>query len=422
MTARTSNNEPIIQVRNVSKQYNVGMDRTYKTISESFTNAIRSPIKSLQRIGYQHDTFWALKDINFEVDQGEVVGIIGRNGAGKSTLLKILSRITTPTEGEIRLRGRIGSLLEVGTGFHPELTGRENIYFNGAILGMKKMEIDDKFDEIVKFSGVDKFLDTPVKRYSSGMKVRLAFSVAAHLEPEILLVDEVLAVGDASFQKKCLGKMGAISEEGKTVIFVSHNMNAISRLCERVILVKNGKVEMDGIATEVINEYMRSVINEEHSFSQPENPDLPICLLEAKVYAEDSKIQSTFPRNKDVVFELKYKVNHLISDIHVYSNIFSIDGNVVFGTSDADLNPERFNERKPGIYKCKFKIPKNLLNDNLYTASFSLGIPYKHNYQENNHILSFRISDIGSEEKYIHQPRSGMIYLDIPWYYEESKL
>ena len=168
MTATKRNEEPIIQVRNISKQYNIGMDRTYKTFSESFTNAVRSPVKTLKSIGSQHDTFWALKDINFEVEQGEVVGIIGRNGAGKSTLLKILSRITTPTEGEIRLKGRVGSLLEVGTGFHPELTGRENIYFNGAILGMKKKEIDDKFDEIVKFSGVEKFLDTPVKRYSSG--------------------------------------------------------------------------------------------------------------------------------------------------------------------------------------------------------------------------------------------------------------
>ena len=208
MTAKSRKEEPIIQVKHISKHYNIGIDKTYKTLSGSITDAVRSPVQTLKGIGKQHDSFWALKDINFEVNRGEVLGIIGRNGAGKSTLLKILSRITSPTEGEIHLRGRVGSLLEVGTGFHPELTGRENIYFNGAILGMKKREIDDKFDEIVKFSGVEKFLDTPVKRYSSGMQVRLAFSVAANLDPEILVVDEVLAVGDARFQKKCLGKMG----------------------------------------------------------------------------------------------------------------------------------------------------------------------------------------------------------------------
>ena len=259
MTAITRNEDPIIQVRNISKQYNIGMDRTYKTFSESFTNVLKSPIKSLRSIGYQHDTFWALKDINFNVNRGEVVGIIGRNGAGKSTLLKILSRITAPTEGEIHLKGRVGSLLEVGTGFHPELTGRENIYFNGAILGMKKKEIDDKFDEIVKFSGVEKFLDTPVKRYSSGMQVRLAFSVAANLEPEILLIDEVLAVGDAAFQKKCLGKMGEVAESGRTVLFVSHNMGAVSSLCERGILLSKGKVEKSGDIESVVSYYIRNM-------------------------------------------------------------------------------------------------------------------------------------------------------------------
>jgi len=263
MTMGTSNKETIIEVKNISKQYNIGMDRTYKTFAESFTNVLKSPIKSLRSIGYQHDTFCALKDINFNVNRGEVVGIIGRNGAGKSTLLKILSRITTPTEGEIRLKGRVGSLLEVGTGFHPELTGRENIYFNGAILGMKKKEIDDKFDEIVTFSGVDKFLDTPVKRYSSGMQVRLAFSVAANLEPEILLVDEVLAVGDASFQKKCLGKMGEVAEGGRTVLFVSHNMGAITNLCTRCLAIESGSVHMNGETEEVVSSYLEKILPKE---------------------------------------------------------------------------------------------------------------------------------------------------------------
>ena len=196
-------NTPIIQVKHLSKRYQIGMDRTYKTFCENFTDTIKSPLKRLKSFNRQEETFWALKDINFEVFPGEVVGIIGRNGAGKTTLLKILSRITHPTEGEVILKGRVASLLEVGTGFHPELTGRENIYFNGAILGMTKQEIEDKFDEIVEFSGVKEFLDTPLKKFSSGMQVRLAFSVAAHLNPEILLVDEVLAVADFQFQKKC---------------------------------------------------------------------------------------------------------------------------------------------------------------------------------------------------------------------------
>lgn len=257
MTSRKE--KPIIEVKNLSKEYRIGMDRTYKRFTESFTNAVRHPIRTLRGLTEPKDTFWALKDINFEVERGEVLGIIGRNGAGKSTLLKILSRITYPTEGEIVMRGRVGSLLEVGTGFHPELTGRENIYFNGAILGMKKREIEEKFDEIVKFSGVEKFLDTPVKRYSSGMQVRLAFSVAAHLDPEILLVDEVLAVGDAEFQKKCLGKMGEVASEGRTVLFVSHNLGAIQGLCSRVIVLNSGRALGSYSTSRGIEIYLNSV-------------------------------------------------------------------------------------------------------------------------------------------------------------------
>jgi lipopolysaccharide transport system ATP-binding protein len=251
------NKTPIIQVKHLSKRYQIGMDRTYKTFCESITDTIKSPLKRLKSFSRQEEVFWALKDINFEVFPGEVVGIIGRNGAGKTTLLKILSRITHPTEGEITLRGRVASLLEVGTGFHPELTGRENIYFNGAILGMTKQEIEDKFDEIVAFSGVKDFLDTPLKRYSSGMQVRLAFAVAAHLEPEILVVDEVLAVGDVAFQKKCLGKMKDVSESGRTVLFVSHNMDAVASLCARALLLNEGMIVKSGPTVDVIQSYLQ---------------------------------------------------------------------------------------------------------------------------------------------------------------------
>lgn len=250
---------PIIRAEGLSKQYQIGArEEGYSTLRETIVRTVSAPLKRLRR-GRERsadELIWALKDVSFEVAPQEVVGIIGRNGAGKSTLLKILSRITKPTVGEVDLYGRVGSLLEVGTGFHPELTGRENIYLNGAILGMKRAEIEQKFDEIVAFAEVEKFLDTPVKRYSSGMYVRLAFAVAAHLEPEILIVDEVLAVGDANFQKKCLGKMGEVAKEGRTVLFVSHNMIAVKSLCSRAMLLEGGRLTHQGSVDKVVDVYL----------------------------------------------------------------------------------------------------------------------------------------------------------------------
>jgi len=250
-----------IRVAGLGKQYQIGGDRKpYKTIRESITDMVLDPLRRL-RAGLSADAlngehaFWALKDVSFEVNRGEVVGIIGRNGAGKSTLLKILSRITEPTEGEVEIVGRVGSLLEVGTGFHPELTGRENVYLNGAILGMKRSEINRRFDEIVAFSEIERFLETPVKHYSSGMYTRLAFAVAAHLEPEILMVDEVLAVGDAAFQKKCLGKMGDVAKAGRTVLFVSHNLAAILALSTRAVLIDKGRITRSGTPTDIVQRY-----------------------------------------------------------------------------------------------------------------------------------------------------------------------
>ncbi len=252
---------PIIEVKNLGKQYRIGERQPYLALRDVLVNIAKSPSRWLRgkrsNLVTSKNDFWALKDINFNLEKGDVLGIIGRNGAGKSTLLKILSQITPPTTGEIRLYGRVGSLLEVGTGFHPELTGRENIYLNGAILGMRKKEIDKKFNDIVAFSGVEKFLDTPVKRYSSGMYVRLAFAVAAHLEPDILIVDEVLAVGDIEFQKKCLGKMKEVTNrEGRTVIFVSHNMGAVRALCNKCILLEDGQIKAVGETGKIIDQYM----------------------------------------------------------------------------------------------------------------------------------------------------------------------
>src|SRR5262245_48262079 len=263
-----------IQVDNLSKLYRIAAQRqSYNTLRDTLADGFKSffrpngqratlsPLHSTlkSKLSAQYDTFWALRDVSFEVKRGDVLGIIGRNGAGKSTLLKILSRVTRPTQGRAKINGRVGSLLEVGTGFHPELTGRENIYLNGAVLGMTRTEIQQKFHEIVEFAEIEQFLDTPVKRYSSGMYMRLAFAVAAHLEPEILLVDEVLAVGDAAFQKKCLGKMGEVAKEGRTVLFVSHNMAAVQALCQRGIFLRHGTVWKDASATEAIGTYLQTL-------------------------------------------------------------------------------------------------------------------------------------------------------------------
>ena len=268
-----------IRVDNLGKQYHIGQRERYHSLRDSLARTLSAPArwlgsafsskhKTSHSDGQDADTFWALKDVSFEVKRGEVVGVIGRNGAGKSTLLKILSRITEPTTGQIEIRGRVGSLLEVGTGFHPELTGRENIYLNGAILGMKRVEITRKFDEIVEFSEIEKFLDTPVKHYSSGMYMRLAFAVAAHLEPEILIVDEVLAVGDAQFQKKCLGKMDEVAGSGRTVFFVSHNMAAVQSLCEKVIRLQGGLLRGFGTTNREIEVYLEDI----HSYMVTEGP------------------------------------------------------------------------------------------------------------------------------------------------------
>ena len=271
----------VIKVENLSKQYRIGERLGYRTFRETLVDLAKAPLRRFLALDSQHathntqsDTIWALKDVSFQVQQGEVVGIIGRNGAGKSTLLKILSKITEPTEGRVELRGRVGSLLEIGTGFHQELTGHENIYLYGAILGMDRWEVTRKFDEIVAFAELEKFVETPVKRYSSGMYMRLAFAVAAHLETEILLVDEVLAVGDIAFQKKCLGKMGDVSKEGRTVLFVSHNMAAVKALCVHGILLENGQISQFEEIGSIVNTYMHQIV---HENSDGMNGIYPIC-------------------------------------------------------------------------------------------------------------------------------------------------
>jgi len=302
----------VITAEGIGKAYRLGVQESRQDMREQIMTFLRTPLKRLRKFNEDwsdgEDTFWALKDVNFEVKEGEVVGIIGRNGAGKSTLLKVLSRITEPTEGEARMKGRVSSLLEVGTGFHPELTGRENIFLNGAILGMKRGEIKKKFDQIVDFSEVAKFLDTPVKRYSSGMYVRLAFAVAAHLEPEIMIVDEVLAVGDAAFQKKCLGKMGDVVKEGRTILFVSHSMDAVASLCGTVMVVNGGRCGPRVATDEGIKQYL-GLVGDTSSLPLAEKPRTQ-HKKRAPIFTGLKMSNNVIPAGGGITFEVE------ISDLH----------------------------------------------------------------------------------------------------------
>jgi lipopolysaccharide transport system ATP-binding protein len=367
-----------VRVEHLSKQYMLGGQRAaYQTFREALIETAAAPLRWLKGGVREQHTFWALNDVSLEIKQGEAVGIIGRNGAGKSTLLKILSSITTPTRGRVELYGRVGSLLEVGTGFHPELTGRENIFLNGAILGMSRSEILRKFDEIVAFSEVEKFLDTPVKHYSSGMYIRLAFAVAAHLEPEILVVDEVLAVGDADFQKKCLGKMSDVAHEGRTVLFVSHNMAAVTRLCERVILLFKGTVEADGISSDVVTRYLTSstgsmAVREWHDIKDA--PGSNVAKLRAvRVCNENGIPSSSLDIRKPVRIEMEFDVleggHKLTPNFHLYNG----EGICVFVTTDQDPT-WKGTPRGPGRYKSTVWIPGNFLAEGTMTLWAALSV------------------------------------------------
>jgi len=373
-----------IKVENLSKKYIIRHEKksgNYETFSDTLiqgskniANKIRHPFSGSHTNRQTQEEFWALKDINFEVNQGDKVGIIGRNGAGKSTLLKVLSRITEPTSGKIHINGRIASLLEVGTGFHPELTGRENIYLNGAILGMSRREIKAKFDEIVAFAEVDKFLDTPVKRYSSGMYVRLAFSVAAHLEPEILVVDEVLAVGDAEFQKKCLGKMGEVSEKGRTILFVSHNMTAIRQLCNKGILLNGGVIVDKGSSEDICDKYLKLNIARDDTDSikrQLENldEDEAFSLVSIKLSQSPDFVENGKPLEIDIGYLVKIDTLGL----RVYIELKDQNNNLIF-RSFHDENNEEIPLLKKGYYKSSITIPQGILAPTNYTISIHSGI------------------------------------------------
>lgn len=358
---------PIIKVENLGKQYRIGARQVpYETLRESLTGAMRAPLNRFRRnVPSTESTIWALKNVSFEVKPGEVVGIIGRNGAGKSTLLKVLSRITEPTTGGIDLYGRVASLLEVGTGFHSELSGRENIYLNGAILGMSRAEIKRKFDEIVAFAEVEKFLDTPVKHYSSGMYMRLAFAVAAHMESEILLVDEVLAVGDADFQKRCLGKMEEVGSQGRTVLFVSHSMPMILRLCQRVVLLAQGKVIADGTPHDVTREYLHSDAGSPAARVWPNRDEAPgdsvARLHKVRVLDDQGEVSEVLDIRKPVSIEVEYwNLQHALRPT-ISMHLINEDGITLLCTNDWSNRHWWNTSRTPGLVRATCKVPGNFL-------------------------------------------------------------
>jgi lipopolysaccharide transport system ATP-binding protein len=429
--------KPIVEVQNLSKLYrlgNVGATSLRESLEQLLLRRRRNgkhPAAAPnavpdERAGPEPDTFWALQDVSFSVQPGAVVGIVGRNGAGKSTLLKILSRITEPTSGQAILRGRVVSLLEVGTGFHQELTGRENIFLNGAILGMKRTEIVAKFDEIVDFAEVGKFIDTPVKRYSSGMFVRLAFAVAAHLEPEILLIDEVLAVGDAGFQKKCLGKMGEVaSQHGRTVFFVSHNMGAVRSLCESAMLIDGGRLTMRGKPSEIISHYLSATVADEEETqglvawpgdNAPGNDE--ICLRHIRLTGAQGLTQAVFEADKPVLVEIEYEVKRKLRGMRFQLSLLTQEGETAFAATDHLYQPEL---QLPGRYKTVCEIPARLLNRRTYVIAVGCAIPGERWLIPDCEYLSFSVSGSGNQASHFPESWPGTLCPAIEWKVEQCE-
>ena len=415
--------KPVIQVENLSKAYQIGQIGTgtiSRDLERFWVTKILGKEDPFLKIGETNDRstkgtsniVWSLKDINFEINQGDAVGIIGKNGAGKSTLLKLLSRVTSPTNGEIKVKGRIASLLEVGTGFHPELSGRENIYLNGAILGMRKKEITRKLDEIIDFSGVERYIDTPVKRYSSGMYVRLAFAVAAHLESEILIVDEVLAVGDAEFQKKCLGKMGDISKgEGRTVLFVSHNMGAVRTLCSKGIVLQNGIMGFQGDVNECINNYIYGNNSYDSIFYRNNNPNQS-DILEVKIKNNKSNIINIFDFDQSIILEFKVRIEPK------YANCvlgFRIKDQMERNIFSSQFDFASLKIVKEENFILSVTIPPNILVPNKYSPIIALHLPNIEiiKYIENE--IYFQIEETGSEFLQYSGTDYGCVFVKCNW-------
>lgn len=417
-----------IIVNGIGKRYKIGaFQERQDTLRDLIVNQA-SRVGSWFKGGApnrRYENIWALRDVSFEVKQGQALGIIGRNGAGKSTLLKILSRVTDPTEGYGELRGRVGSLLEVGTGFHPELTGRENIFLNGAILGMQKKEIAARFDEIVAFSEVDKFIDTPVKRYSSGMYLRLAFAVAAHLEPEILVVDEVLAVGDADFQRKCLGKMGDVANSGRTVLFVSHNMSAILRLTQESIVLDKGRVLMRAPSAEAVDFYLNRGLSkmgerfwEDDEIPPSSSPFKPVAIrIVDKVGQVSDSVRAVDP----ITIEIEYELSEGITGLRVGYYLFTTRGEAVFTSFDTDSD-ELFREytyRPQGRYTSKCVIPAFTLNEGRFVLGINASSYRIKRYFQDDQALSFSVDASGAPGTHWPEPRPGAVRPRLDWTIEE---
>jgi lipopolysaccharide transport system ATP-binding protein len=407
---------------NLSKSFNISHANAaaYRTIHDDIMHLPQRLVAMVRRNGRAaSEIFWALRNVSFEIGQGEVVGIIGANGAGKSTLLKILNRITEPTSGGADIYGRVGALLEVGTGFHPELTGRENVFLNGAILGMTRVEIRQKFDEIVAFAEIEKFIDTPVKRYSSGMYVRLAFSVAAHLEPEILLIDEVLAVGDAQFQKKSLEKMEKLAaSDGRTVIFVSHSMPTVARLCPRVIWLRGGEVAMDGAAEEVIQQYCNLAGADRDQLSWPDGfanagvTELKVTSVE--LADQNGERKTYFDYGEPLRFQLGYRVDQPLPFCRIGFLVHAVDGSPVFEVYDVDEDVQT-GRREPGKYLLGCEVPAQLLKPGRYSLSINIGMPGLKNLARLEGALQFSILDSHVAGAAMNLPRVGVVRPRTRW-------
>ena len=407
-----------IQVEGLSKRYRIGVGKhRHDTLHDHLTHTVASLFRSNGKVKPEETTLWALKDVSFDIKQGEVLGIVGRNGAGKSTLLKILSRITEPTSGRAKVWGRLASLLEVGTGFHPELTGRENIYLNGAILGMKKTEMDRKIDEIIDFAEIERFIDTPVKRYSSGMYVRLAFAVAAHLEPEILIIDEVLAVGDSAFQRKCLGKIDDVSKQGRTVLLVSHNIAAITRLCSRSIWLGDGKLLYDGVSSDVASRYQAEYLTAcpEWKRSDLDEPKNDVTFMDVTIKNSDGDNCSVFGGDETVSVEIGYVVHRRLLACEIACRISKSDGLVILTTTDTDTDGEGLCAlpKQPGSYRSVFSIPGNFLAPGTYSLLLAAHLPHRNIYDRVEQAVTFEVTSFNTLTSLDN--RLGVVTLLIQW-------
>lgn len=423
-----------ISVNNLGKRYQIGAAETrfrYNMLRDVLVDTVYAPVRLAKAVIGKSERranknfVWALKDVSFDLEEGKVLGIVGRNGAGKSTLLKILSRVTEPTEGTVMVRGRVGSLLEVGTGFHPELTGRENIYMNGAILGMKRAEIDSKFDEIVDFSEVSQFIDTPVKRYSSGMYLRLAFAVAAHLEPEILVVDEVLAVGDAEFQRKCLGKMSDVAQQGRTVLFVSHNMSAILRLTQEAIVLKKGQLIKRAPTPEAVDFYLASGQAEtgERKWEANEIPAeaAPFTPIAIRIRDGKGNIVDTVRSTEPAVIEWEYQLDAPVTGLRVGMYLNTMRGEYVFTAFDTDdaRQFEQFGARQAGRYISRCEIPADFFNEGRYYLGVNASSFGVKRYFMDENAISFNVDISGAPGTQWPELRQGPIRPRLNWKIEK---